>query len=300
MRHWILFTLCACAAATAHATDYTLTPVRQPDGSVVFGTVSTDGSLGALSPQQITGWQITVRQQQRWLYTPETAPGVQASGVGVSADGQRMAVAASRNGYDDGGLLAFGAFGPWREYGVQVANFTGYYAADGGASFYLAGAAFDWQWFNAVPGSKRLVARAAPGSRVYRLEPVIYPGGAVLRGTLTTDGRTGAIGPEAITDYRLQVTQTADTVYDPSNSALLPDTGGLSADGAQLWVSRPGGYFGVGVVARPPARGRGAVPADFTAAAAKGGQAGYYDAFSYQFKPLRWREPLYPLATATP
>lgn len=291
----LFWTLCTLTLPVA-AADFTLAPVKLSDGAQVFGTVSTDGTLGALAPAHITGWRVTVRQQTRYTFTPLNAPGVQVSQVGVSADGRKMGVATSPNGYDDGGILAFGSFGPWREYGVQVANFTGYYA-DGGASFYLAGAAFEWQWFGATHHSRRLVARAAPGSAVFKVAPVTYPSGTVLSGTVTTDGSTGVLTPAQIVDWNLKVQDVQDTVYDPSNSTLLPATAGLSTDGVTLWVARPGGYFGVGVAPRPPGRGQGAVMADFTDAAPRSGQAGYFNPFTFQYKGLHWREPLYPVGS---
>lgn len=288
----------------ARAADFTIQPVRLPGGTTIFGSVSTDGTLGPLSAEHLTGWQVTVRHSTRYRFDPTQAGGVQALGVAVSADGRRLSVRTSPDGVRDGGLLAFGSFGPGPEYGVQVANFTGPYAA-GGVAFYLAGAAFEWQWLQAPDGSRRVVAQsaaAAPGQ--FRLVPVVFPGGARLSGSITTDGSTGPIGPAQILSWDLQVDTADDTLYyrdaTGSNSVVLPASQGFSTDGVVLSVARPGGYLGFGVPPAPPRRGAGAVLADFTAEAPAQGQAGWFDPFGLQWKPLHFSGSLYPVASTQP
>ncbi|MBQ0929260.1 hypothetical protein [Ideonella alba] len=295
----LLGTAMALACGLASATVFQLAPVKLPGGITVSGTVTTDGTIGPLTAANLTDWSVSVRQVQRFVFDP-SHPGVQVSGVSVSADGRKMSVRTSPDGVNDGGLLAFGSFGPGPEYGVQVANFTGAYA-DGGVAFYLAGPAFEWQWLSAPNASKRLVAKAAPGSSVFRLVPVGFPSGAVMSGTITTDGRTGAIEASAITDWKITAALVDEVRYTPANSSVLPATAGLSSDGTTLSVARPGGYFGVGIAPRPPARGQGAVPADFASATApSGGQAGYWNAFTFQYVGLHFKGSAWPIATVQP
>lgn len=302
-----LLLLPACllmAAVPARATDFQLTPVQLPGGFSLTGTVSTDGSIGPLTAANLTGWRVTVRSSTLYRYSPADPGGAQVSGVTVSADGRRMTVKASPDRVRDGGILAFGAFGPGPEYGVQIANFTGYWGSNGGVAFYLAGAAFEWDWFDAVNGSHRLVAKAPPGSAQFRLLPVVFASGATLSGHITTDGRTGALGPANIVDWQIVAKVVNDTVHykdaSGSNSQLLPGSGGLSTDGRTLSVARPGGLLAFGVPPAPPRRGAAAVLADFTSAAPAGGRSGYFDAFGSQYKPLQFSGSAWPVATALP
>ncbi|MFO1340409.1 MAG: hypothetical protein U1F53_19675 [Burkholderiaceae bacterium] len=298
------FLLLSLAAAAAQATDFQLAPVKLPGGVTVFGTVSTDGSVGALTPANLTAWRVTVRSTTRYDYVPGQAGGPHLMGVSVSADGRKLRVATSPDGVNDGGILAFGSFGPGPEYGVQVANFSGYYAA-GGVAFYLAGPAFEWQDLAAPDHSQHVVAAAPVGSAVYKLLPVSFPSGAAMTGTITTDGSTGAIGAAQVLDWRIRVQAVDDVTYfkDASgngNSVVMPGSGGLSTDGSTLFVARPGGYLAFGVPANPPRRSVAAVPADFGPDAPRKGRAGYFDAFNLQYTSLKFGGTQYPVAQAMP
>lgn len=292
-------------AAPAFATDFALAPVRLPDGATVSGTLSTDGSTGALSPSQITGWRVTVRQTQRWGFDTVTASPVWTDQVSVSADGRQLQVAASPDNLTPGGQLAFGQFGPLREYGVKVADFSGPYAR-GGQALYLAGAAWNSAPLRQAAGTQRVVANRDPADPLrYTLVPVRFPSGERLTGWITTDGSAGPIGPAQITGWNLRVQATQATVYfndaSGSNSTLLPNFGGVSTDGATLSVMRPGGYLGIGVAPSRFSIGEGAVFADFvTATAPPRGQAGWFDPTILDFKPLNFGGSQYPAGQALP
>ncbi|MFM2340479.1 MAG: hypothetical protein RLZZ592_132 [Pseudomonadota bacterium] len=151
MRHaWTMGPL-LLACLNACATDFRVGPWRLPDGTTVSGTVSTDGSVGPLTAAQLTGWDLQVATVTSTVFDTSTAARIQASGVSVSADGRRLLVKKSPDGVRDGGLLAFGSFGPGPEYGVQIANFTGSWLDGGGVAFYLAGASFEWAWLGEAP-----------------------------------------------------------------------------------------------------------------------------------------------------
>ncbi len=292
--------LLCCLATATQAADFTLAPVQLPGGVAIFGTVTTDGTVGPLTPANLTGWRVTVRRSTRHDYTPANAPPANVFGVAVSADGRKMRVRTSPDG--NGGALSFGTYLP--EVGVHVANYSVAWTPGMGFAMYQYGADFEYQDIPDSPSGWRTVAQAPLGSAVYKLAQVGFASGATLTGTITTDGRTGPIDAAQLLDWRLTVKRVEDTVYfrdaNASNSTVLPATGGLSTDGTTLFVARPGGYLGFGVPAAPPARGRGAVPADFGPGAPAKGQAGYFDPFTLQYVPLRFGGSQYPVAQAVP
>lgn len=295
-----LVSLVLLGAAAAQATDFQLAPVKLPGGVTIFGTVSTDGTIGPLVPANLTGWRVTVRTATRYDYTPSNAPPSNVFGVAVTADGRKLRVAASPDG--TGGALSFGTYMP--EVGVHLANYSQSWPPGMGFAMYQYGADFEYLDIPVPPSGWRVVARAAAGSSVYKIVPVSFVSGAVMTGTLTTDGSTGVIGPAQLLDWHVTVRNHSDVVYfqdaSGANSVLLPATQGLSTDGRTLFVARPGGYLGVGVPAVPPGRPRGAVPADFGDAAPPKGQAGYFDAFTVQYVPLRFAGAQYPAGQAMP
>jgi hypothetical protein len=285
------------AATAAHATDFQLAPVKLPGGVTVFGTVSTDGTVGALTPANLVAWRLTVRTATRYDYTPANAPLTSLSRVAVTADGRRMRVATSPAG--NGGALAFGTYAP--EVGVHVANYSQSWTPGMGFAMYVYGADFEYLDIPESPTGWRTVAQAPLGSAVFKLVPVNFLGGAVMSGSITTDGSTGTLSPTQMRDWHITVKRNDDVVYyqdgTGSNSQVLPATTGLSTDGSTLFVARPGGYLGFGV---PGLHTRGAVPADFSASAPPKGQAGYLDPYTVQYVPLRFGGTLYPAGQALP
>lgn len=292
-------TLCAAAASAA---NFQITPISLPSGTKISGTIQTDGSTGPLSAANFTAWSITVRSTETILFNPGQPGAPDLTDVAVSADGRRLLVRRSPDGVADGGTLRFGSFWPLERY-VTVATYYAY-AASGGQSSYVNGAQFDWQWFGDPNGGSRKVAAAPAGSSVFRVVPVVYPSGTTLTGTITTDGSTGVISAANITDYRLKVQTVSEVTYlrtaTGGNSSVLPNTNGVSSDGTQLLVARPGGYLGFGVPPAGSRRGEGAVLADFGPAAPTKGQAGYFNPFTLEFKPLKFSGSLYPVAQLIP
>ena len=63
------------------------------------------------------------------------------------------------------------------------------------------------------------MAKAAPGSSVFKLVPVDFPSGAVLSGTITTDGSTGVIGIRVAEKDRV-----VDAIIAHENQAVLTVT----------------------------------------------------------------------------
>ena len=287
-------------AQAVQATDFHLAPVRLPGGVTVFGTLTTDGTTGPLTAAQIVGWRVIVRTTTRHDYTPANAPPQNMLAVSVNSDGRKMRVATSPDG--NGGALSFGTSAP--EVLVHVANYAAGWPTGMGFAMYQYGADFEYVDLPVSPTGQRVVARAPVASNDFKLVPVDYPSGATLTGSIRTDGSRGAMGPAQLLDWHLTVRRVEDFVYyhdgTGSNSQVLPATNGLSTDGQTLYVARPGGYLGFGVPAVPPARGRGAVPADFSAAAPSRGQAGWFDPFGFDYRPLRFGADQYPVAQALP
>jgi hypothetical protein len=215
--------------------------------------------------------------------------------VSVSADGRKMRVATSPDG--NGGALSFGTSLP--EVLVHVANYAVGWPPGMGFAMYQSGADFEYADLPVSPTGQRVVARAPLGSSTFRLVPVDFPSGASVTGSIT-----GAIGPAQLLDWHLAARRVEDVVYyrdaSTSNSQVLPATNGLSTDGQALYVVRPGGYLGFGVPPAPPARGRGAVPADFSASAPPQGQAGWFDPFGLDYVPLRFSGSQYAVGLALP
>jgi hypothetical protein len=287
-------------AAPAQATDFQLAPVQLPGGVSVFGTVSTDGTTGPLTPANLIGWRVTVRTTTRHDYTPANAPPQNVVGVSVSADGRKMRVATSPD--RNGGALSFGTSLP--EVLVHVANYAAGWPPGMGFAMYQYGGDFEYADLPVSPTGQRVVARALAGSSVFKLLPVDFPSGARLSGSITTAGGTGAIPADRLLDWHLTAKRTEDVVYyrdaGGSNSEVLPASGSLSSDGVVLYVARPGGYLGFGVPPAPPARGRGAVPADFSDTAPPKGQAGWFDPYGFDFVPLGFGGTQYPVGLALP
>jgi hypothetical protein len=287
-------------ATAARAADFQLTPIKLPGGVTVFGTVATDGTTGPLSPANLVGWRVTVRTTTRHDYTPANAPPQNVLAVSVSSDSRKMRVATSPDG--NGGALSFGTSLP--EVLVHVANYAVGWPPGMGFAMYQYGADFEYVDLPVSPIGQRVVARAPAGSNAFKLLPVDFLSGASVTGSITTDGSTGTIGPAQLLDWHLTVRRADDVVHykdaNGSNSQVLPGTNGLSTDGQTLYVARPGGYLGFGVPPAPPARGRGAVPADFSATAPPKGQAGWFDALGFDYASLRFGGSQYPVAQAQP
>lgn len=220
--------LTLAAATLAQASTFMLAPRDLGDGFSFSGTISTDGTVGALSAANITGWSLTVVSVSDTFYTSGNTSN-RSSGVMVS--GGQLVVPTSPDGQSDGGVLAFGAGARYR---VNVADFTGPNVA-GGLASYVHGGAFAQLELNRPDGINHVAAVANPGGgNRFDLLPLVFDGGAAeLTGTLTTDGQTGAAN---LVDWNLRLRETMSWVFDPSNSSVLFDLG-LATDGRELTVT---------------------------------------------------------------
>ncbi len=94
----------------------------------MFGTVTTDGTIGTLAPQNIIAWNITARNQDITYYTKANS-GV-LSAIGVTCDGTLIRVDHL------GGQFQIG-IGGRRPTFVTLADFTDMTYPDGFANYYI-------------------------------------------------------------------------------------------------------------------------------------------------------------------
>lgn len=93
----------------------------------MFGTITTDGTIGALQPQNIIAWKVTARNQDITTYTKANSTVVSA--IGVISNGTAVGVSHA------GGQLQIGIPGMRPTY-VTLADFTDPTYPDGYANYY--------------------------------------------------------------------------------------------------------------------------------------------------------------------
>jgi hypothetical protein len=94
----------------------------------MFGTVTTDGTIGALAPQNLIAWNITARNQEIIHYTNTNSTVLNAAGV--SSDGISVTVDHA------GGQFSLG-IGGMRPTFVTLADFTDPTMPNGFANYYV-------------------------------------------------------------------------------------------------------------------------------------------------------------------
>jgi hypothetical protein len=94
----------------------------------MFGSLTTDGTVGSISPGNLIAWKITARMQQIDTYTPSTTQVMAANGV--SFDGAKILVDRA------GGQLQIGVPGARPTY-VTLADFTDPTRPNGFANYYV-------------------------------------------------------------------------------------------------------------------------------------------------------------------
>jgi hypothetical protein len=93
----------------------------------MFGTITTDGTIGALNAQNIVAWNITARNKDITVDTPATSAPL--SVIGVWSDGVRIHV-------NRDGQFTIGIAGR-RPTFVTIADFTDPTYPDGFANYYI-------------------------------------------------------------------------------------------------------------------------------------------------------------------
>lgn len=118
------------AASSADGKIFNLAPLAFSGGAAMHGTITTDGTTGALDPGNILAWDIYVDLITRDVFD-KTNSTLLASKVGLSATGLALTVD------NPDGYLAFSkGFGGGHPYSLQLADFT---TQPGGQAGYLQG-----------------------------------------------------------------------------------------------------------------------------------------------------------------
>lgn len=94
----------------------------------LFGSITTDGTVGLLQPANLIAWNITARMQARTVYTPASSAVLYFNNV--SYDGTQLLVSRT------GGQLVIGIGGARPTY-VTLVDFTDPQRPNGFANYYL-------------------------------------------------------------------------------------------------------------------------------------------------------------------
>lgn len=260
-------------AGTARADLFEIRPIEfinEPGYRMVAsGTITTFPGTST-----ITDWSLSVTTVELLArYTPANTANYSSGPIAV--DGTELRVPTSPDGIADGGSLLFRSRNPWKDFGVAVANFSAGSVA-GGEISYMAGTSGDVIPLSEANGTQFAVAQSASiGEREFTLVPRTFPGGAVLSGTLWTDGTNGTLAPANITDWEIQIEQITRDFFGPGNSQLVASPLQLDPTVPALTLENPDGYLAF-------SKGRiGFHPyllqlADFSDSSPRGGQAAYY------------------------
>lgn len=274
-------------ANSATAMTFNLTPLKLGNSLTVSGTVTTDGTIGNLSASNFTAWNITVKSVNKILYNKTNSPSAISSLVSVTPDGQKITVATSPNGFEDGGILEFFTQRP-DIYSVALANFTNPFLP-GGQAFYINGGNFDFIPLNQPDATDYIAAYASsPGSNIFNLLPLHFQDGmTTMSGTITTDGTTGSLANSNLLNWNIVVTQTTTDIFNEQNSFVLASDG-VVTNGSTITVTnsdghKPGGSWSFGLPGVPGRIDPTVVQlADFTHPKIIGGRAYYLTPLGYQ------------------
>ena len=240
----------------------------------------TDGTVGALAPANILGWDLKVVQTTDFVWTEKDSSNMNISGV--FTDGKKIMVATSPDGALDGGTLTFSRGGGGGRIATSaiIADFTQ-------LSFNLGypGGLAGWQdeiWglnyvgLNQRNNSRYRAALAVPGQpNVFRVTvPIISTSPLLMTmfGTITSDGTIGALLPQNLLAWKITARNQDITNYTNANSTVL-SANGLTSDGTTIKVDHAGGQFTIGIGGMRPTF---VTIADFTDPAYPNGFANYY------------------------
>jgi hypothetical protein len=283
-------------ANPATASIFNLTPLELGNGLTVSGTVTTNGTIGNLSASNFTAWNITVQSVNEIVYNKTNSPSAISSLVSVTPDRQKITVATSPDGFEDGGTLEFFRRRP-DIYSVGLANFTSPFLP-GGQAFYVNGGNFDFLPLNQPDATDYVAAQASsPGSNIFNLVPLYFQDGiTTMSGMIATDGTTGLLSESNLLNWNIIVTQTTTDIFNERNSRVLASDG-VVTDGSTITVTNsdgdnPGGSWSFGLPGFPGRIDPTVVQlADFTDPTIMGGQA-------YYLTPLGYQGTLSPLSSA--
>ena len=261
-------------------TVFNLTPIPLTNGWKVTGTITTDGTVGALGAANIVDWNLKVVQTTDLKWTEKDSNDLNISGV--VTDGSRVMVATSPDGVQDGGALFFGRYGSGGNIPTNavMADFTqlgvnlGYVGGIAGWQDELGG--LNYVGLNQRNHSYYRAALAVAGqTNVFRVTvPTISASPLLMTvfGTFTTDGTIGTLLPKNIIAWNITARTQDITNYSKANSAVMSAIG-VSSDGTSISVAHAGGQLMLGIAGRRPTY---VDVTDFTNTTYPNGFADYY------------------------
>lgn len=262
-------TLLGIAAITAFgvmdagAAAISIRPIDFGNGQTLTGTITTDGSVGALTSANFTDWNLVLTQVTTTTLTKANSRALQSDGVSVS--GGNLSVA------NPDGALSFSNRRLIDPTILQLADFTGASGSPGVATFVTP---FEYQQIDLPTGDANYVVATRGTGSVFNLIPIDLGDGYVVTGSITT-AATGSVALADLLDWSFTVTHTEiQDQFTAANSKVAASN--VTSDGTQLLVQNPDGYLGFGKpgTRHPPT----AILADFTDPSIPGGRAGYYSA----------------------
>lgn len=232
--------LAALAGTPALAEDLTfrIATIDLGDGYSIGGTITTDGTIGALTGANITRWNVTVEAATNLATYTNLNTSAHLSLVSATSTDLRIETF-STDGFTDGGSLAF------RSGLVNQATLADFTSASnpGGEARYVTGGgiAFDSIDLNQPDGTSYLAANSTDGA-TYSITPLQFPNNVTVTGTITTTGATGAIDASDLVAWSILIREVTRDVFTETNSSLLTPAG-LSCDGTNLVVTNPDGHL---------------------------------------------------------
>ena len=267
-------------AVAQTSTTLSLKPILLTNGWKVTGTITTDGTVGALTAVNILDWNLKVVQTTDLSWTEKDSNDLNISGV--TSDGTRIFVKTSPDGVLDGGTLFFGRAGGTGGVGTNavLADFTqlsvnlGYVGGIAGWQDEIWG--LNYVGLNQRNNSRYRTAVAISGQpNVFRVTVPIISSAPLLMtmfGTITTDGTIGSLLPQNIVSWKITARNQDITIYTKANSSVIAATGVMS-NGTVIAVSHAGGQLQIGI---PGMRPTFVTLADFTDPTYPDGFANYY------------------------
>jgi len=276
----IILLLCLPVASAAAPLVLTIRPTALSNGWQISGTITTDGTVGAITAANILDWNLQVTQTTDLVWTEKDSNDLSISGV--TSDGFNLFVSTFPNNFQDGGTLVISRPGGIGQIGTNaiVADFTqlsrnlGYAGGMAGWQDELLG--LNFIGLNQRNGRQYRAASLDPGqSNVFRIRvPQISPPPyrVTLFGTITTDGTIGSLVPQNLIAWNITARMQQLTTYTPATTSVMAAIG-VSYDGAKLVVAHAAGQFLIGA---PGARPTYVTLADFTDPTRPNGFANYY------------------------
>lgn len=236
----VAISLVALAGTTTRAAELTfrIATIDLGDGYSIGGSITTDGTIGALTGANITRWNVAVESSTNLATYTHLNTNAHLSLVSATSTELRIETF-STDGFTDGGSLAF------RSGLVNQATLADFTSASnpGGEARYVTGGgiAFDSIDLNQPDGTSYLAASSTDGA-TYTMTPLNFPNNVTMTGSITTNGATGAIDASDLVAWSILIREVTRDVFTETNSSLLTPAG-LSCDGTNLIVTNPDGHL---------------------------------------------------------